>query len=605
VSRLVRVVTVLGLFIVVSTELLSAMQRLDRISVVACWLVFACTGGWLLARSRMNGNAWPRPKGAVEWLIILCLTLIATVNLALAIFTAPNAWDAVTYHLPRISHWIANKSVAHYPTHIDRQLWISPGHEFFALHLELLIGTNRLVNIVQWLASVGSAAVAAGIAGKLGGGRKSALFAALFAMSLPMSVAQASGSQVDLFAAFWVAVTVYMLLGVAESGTNLRLGDAVLTGGAAGLAILAKTTSVLALLPFALWITLVVVRRSPARGARLTLAALAVVLLVNSGHLLRNQRTFGNPFLNPLGASLVNDYFGPDVTASNILRNATLHTATRWTLLNAPQQSVVEGLHRAMGLDPSDPATTFLGGQYRVVRRARSEVFAGAGIHVAVGIVLLLLARRGGQSRPYGLLLVAGLILFCTILKWQPWHARLHLSWLILFAPLVAVAAERSRMRYSHVAAAMIVFVAGLPMLFRNAARPVLTKESVFEMPRERQYFSLLHWIYEPTVRAAQFLADNRCSRVGLLTSWGDPEETLREAMRNRSRGRVEIHHVGIPPDRYPPARSIPGTRVCALVAQYAFPGGSGRPLPVPPGFSLALDEGMVRVYLPDSSVPR
>ena len=50
--------------------------------------------------------------------------------LVTALLGAPNGFDAVTYHLTRVEHWIQNASVRHYPTHITRQIQLSPMAEF-------------------------------------------------------------------------------------------------------------------------------------------------------------------------------------------------------------------------------------------------------------------------------------------------------------------------------------------------------------------------------------------------------------------------------------------------------------------------------------------
>jgi hypothetical protein len=45
---------------------------------------------------------------------------IASTTGLLAAVAWPSQWDSMVYHLPRIDHWIQNRSVAFYPTHILR-----------------------------------------------------------------------------------------------------------------------------------------------------------------------------------------------------------------------------------------------------------------------------------------------------------------------------------------------------------------------------------------------------------------------------------------------------------------------------------------------------
>ena len=130
----------------------------------------------------------------------------------IAVLAPPNNWDSMTYHMPRVAHWSQNGSVAHYPTHILRQLWLGPWAEFAIMHLYLLTGGDRLANLVQWLAFAGCAVGAAVVAGELGGGRRARGLAAVACATLPMAIAQASSTQNDLVASFWLLSLGYWVL---------------------------------------------------------------------------------------------------------------------------------------------------------------------------------------------------------------------------------------------------------------------------------------------------------------------------------------------------------------------------------------------------------
>jgi len=72
----------------------------------------------------------------------------------MAMRIVPYNWDSLTYHLPRIMHWVQNKSVAHYATNIDRQIASPPLAEFINLHIYLLMGKKMwhliYYNVCLW-----------------------------------------------------------------------------------------------------------------------------------------------------------------------------------------------------------------------------------------------------------------------------------------------------------------------------------------------------------------------------------------------------------------------------------------------------------------------
>ena len=138
----------------------------------------------------------------------------------------------MTYHMPRVAHWSQAGSVAHYPTHIQRQLWLGPWAEFAIMHGYLLTGGDRLANLVQWLAFAGCVAGSAIVTGELGGGRLARGLAAVAFATLPMAIAQASSTQNDLVASFWLLSLGYWVL---RFRATPELGTALLVGTSAGL----------------------------------------------------------------------------------------------------------------------------------------------------------------------------------------------------------------------------------------------------------------------------------------------------------------------------------------------------------------------------------
>ena len=142
----------------------------------------------------------------------------------------------------------------------------------------------------------------------------------------------------------------------------------------------------------------------------------------------------------------MNDGFSPSILASNLLRNLGLHAGTPWPGANVQVERAVDAMHRAIGIALDDPRSTWPGTRFEVRPPAAHEDLAGNGLHLLLIAAAMVGAWRGGGGRRLrafaGCLLVA-FLLFCLLLRWQPWHSRLQLPLFVLAAPLVGVVFER------------------------------------------------------------------------------------------------------------------------------------------------------------------
>ncbi|HEY2942657.1 MAG TPA: 4-amino-4-deoxy-L-arabinose transferase, partial [Vicinamibacteria bacterium] len=163
------------------TETLGAARLLTVAAVASAWVAATVVSAFILTRVRPAdppppNPSPPAPSKAVLWALGLAVALVGVAALA----GAPTNWDALSYHLPRVMHWIQNASVDHYPTHILRQLHQAPWSEFAVMHLQLLSGGDRLANTIQWLALLGTAVGVSVVAEQLGGGPPAQLLSAVF-----------------------------------------------------------------------------------------------------------------------------------------------------------------------------------------------------------------------------------------------------------------------------------------------------------------------------------------------------------------------------------------------------------------------------------------
>ena len=132
-----------AIWAVLITEILSLFRALTFAAVLAAWgIIFSLALiGWI----RLMGfpkNPWWRfklPKiPRFEFFVLSAGTFIVFVVGLIAFVAPPNTWDSMTYHLPRVMHWIQDRSVAYYPTFILRQLYLAPGAEYLILQFQIL-----------------------------------------------------------------------------------------------------------------------------------------------------------------------------------------------------------------------------------------------------------------------------------------------------------------------------------------------------------------------------------------------------------------------------------------------------------------------------------
>jgi len=176
----------------------------------------------------------------MEWFLLSGIGLLLALVGITAIVSAPNNWDAMAYHMSRVVQWMTNRDVSLYPAFYSVQLWMSPWAEYAMLHLDVLYGGDRLVNLVELLSMIGTITGVSLIAQQLGASVRGQLLAAVAIAALPEGVLEASGAMNTYVGGFWIVVAVYYLL---KWNKQQSWNIAFAMGAAVGLAILSKGTS--------------------------------------------------------------------------------------------------------------------------------------------------------------------------------------------------------------------------------------------------------------------------------------------------------------------------------------------------------------------------
>lgn len=232
---LLRGCVLAGVATALVTELLGAFHLLRPVPLAVAWIVIVL-GAVRLFRIRAPKTGLVR--GAfrtqpLEAAIALAIVWIVALVGATAKWSAPNSFDVLGYHMPRVVYWAQAHSVAFFATPYLNQIQFPPLAEYFMLHAYLLTGGDHFVNIVNWAAFAGCILGVSAIAAALGTDSRTQAFAALFCATLPSSVLQASGSNNDPMLALWLVCAVYFAARRNGLFLALSLGLAVLTKGTA------------------------------------------------------------------------------------------------------------------------------------------------------------------------------------------------------------------------------------------------------------------------------------------------------------------------------------------------------------------------------------
>lgn len=406
---------------------------------------------------------------------------------------------------------------------------------------------------------------------------------ALLIVSVPIGIVESVTTQNDYVTTFWLVCLTALALALIRAPEHW--GYLLGAGLAFGLGVLTKATMLLYAAPLltalAGWLA-----RHRLLGRFLVVLGLTF-LLINTGHMARNYALVGSPLAGPYIHKLVrNDTLSVGGTWSNLIRNVALATPTPFPAVNRAVNRLLAWLHAWSGRGLNDPDITYelclfswpeklqlydsqasnplhfglilvAAAAVGLARRPRpipalAQVLAGEGraaghhaLRSADGLQARVSRAPQAWAWTYLGLFTTSFVLLCALLRWQEWNSRLHLAYLVVLMPWVAVVFLTRLPAWAAGLTMLLATAQAAYVVACNESRPLLDP-TFTQIPREQQYMAI-HMPHRITdyLRACDAVARSGVSRVGLKLQYPDFEYPLWVMLRNRGfTGRLDHVYV-------------------------------------------------------------
>lgn len=465
-------------FILAIVNLLSSFSCFRKSFVFASYLVMdVVLGTFLISRDKSvvskittcidslvkRRYVYRLPDRRMKWnyiqLLIVCILAFTFVY---AFLSAPYNWDSNTYHLTRIAEWVQNKSVSHFATANTRQVSSPVLAEYVNAVQCLLLGQKDiLVNMLQWSSYFTNAVFIFLIAKKLRGSRNTCIFASFLYVAIPIAFAESTTTQVDNFATMWLLFSVCLILDFILYNNRLIINKATIEKVAVlalcvAFAYMAKPSVCVSMLVFIIWMIVMCLKRKTEKKVILfyILFATFIVLVPNIPEWYRNYKTFGSLSSSEVGAKQIVGTIKPHFLAINFLKNFVWNLyVPGFSALNGFITQVVYKLaYIANNLNINDPMIAENGIIFAYPKdaiswyscdQAHNPVLFWSSI---VAGLYLFVSRNRNKSEiwyKYCICTIISFILFCVILRWEPFINRYLVSYFALLCPMVAVSLQQ------------------------------------------------------------------------------------------------------------------------------------------------------------------
>lgn len=452
-------------FLYGTTEALSVFYLLQKNVLLYVWVGLAFLLTLFLFLWKKHLTVWKLLKNTAGKLknmrlhhIGIAFGALFVLNLSFRII--PYNYDSMTYHLSRICHWTQNQSVSHYATNIIRQVTSPVLHEFINLHVYILSDKkDNLLNLLQCFSYLINAGMVYSIARKLNCRKNLCLIAALLYLAMPIAFAEALTTQNDNFATVWLLYFTYILLDFTDMGKRLEwkrdtISKVCMLGMLVSLGYLTKPSVCIGMAVMVLWLLAVCILRRDRISvlAKLISVTIPTIILPTLPEILRNIKTFSAISAPIAGQRQLIGTLNPLYVFINFLKNFLYNLPNVYIYSSDYLLTrIVEKAANFLRVNLNDPSISEDARAF-VMHKAPAYGHDTALNPVIVGLMILciifgmirILKRDAkGIFLSYSFVSVACFLIFCCMLRWEPYVSRYMSAYLALLCPMIALQLEK------------------------------------------------------------------------------------------------------------------------------------------------------------------
>ena len=301
-EKLICNVILFSTTIVLFTEFLSLIKQVNYIGIIIGWciinaillIVFFVNHKqiklqYTLLFKELYEAFFRYKKNIFNHFIWYSSVLILLSLFFLCFIYPPNSIDGLTYHLPRIYHWVTNNSLDIYPTSIYRQIFNPPFSSILYLHINILSKNDVFVNSIQFCFALCTIILFYLILIKLVS-KKYTKIGLILLICLPIFISSSISIYNDIIVAFYIVTFLYFgVLKIFENKENINYTNVIFIALSIALALYTKATAYVFLIPLIIVCLIIFIKKNNfIRNVYSFFLVILCVLLLNSGYYLRN-----------------------------------------------------------------------------------------------------------------------------------------------------------------------------------------------------------------------------------------------------------------------------------------------------------------------------